>query len=467
MDLLIVSHPVRTVSVLIIAAVCVFHVAFSAALIQRSNQNLSASDQGAELWMAALSRADLVPQRTDGVRHPLFSWMVRHFYVENQSEFFVRGKIFNTALSTLFLVGLGIWLSRKLDPLALANALLLSSLGILVVRGTYFQPEPLYYILFFGCCLAGWKILRGAPAWLYPVFGLLCGLAFLAKPSLSPFLAAFACGAASRFFLGLLPGFPAPRVTGGKCLAVLTALAVFAAILTPLGIFSRDHFGKPFFNYPQVWMWMDDFQTEAWPWQDRHPGRTQLEAIPAHEWPSPATFFQRHSMSHAAQRLLAGSTEVATRFLFPEPKLAAKNALWRSSSKKWEQPIAHRGIGILLLAGLCVALGLLSLPQTLTALRDPGLLAALVFAAATLTAYTLLYGWYFPIGRGDRFMGSLWIPLVTALSLLARHLASQGPAICFRAVYFPAHIFLLGWLLMQTTSTSVFLLQGGSLVTRN
>ena len=32
--------------------------------------------------------------------------------------------------------------------------------------------------------------------------------------------------------------------------------------------------------------------------------------------------------------------------------------------------------------------------------------------AGTVTLLTLLYGWYSPIGRGDRFMLSLWMPLV-------------------------------------------------------
>lgn len=457
----------RFLPALIIVAVCGLHIAFSAALIPRSNQNLAASDQGAELWMAALSRADLVPQRTDGVRHPLFSWIVRHLYIEDQGGFFIRGKIFNTALSVVFLAGLGWWLSRRLDPLALANTLILCSLGILVIRGTYFQPEPLYYILFFGCCLAGWKILTGSPPWLFPVFGFLCGLAFLAKPSLSPFLAAFAGAAVFRFLIGCLPGLPAGRISLPGVLATLTAMAVFAAIVTPLGLFSRDHFGKPFFNYPQVWMWMDDFQTEAWPWQDRHAGRAQLDAVPAHEWPSPATYFQRHSAFHAAQRLLSGTSEVATRFLFPEPKLPAKNALWRSSSKKWEQPLAHRGLGLILLAALCLALALLSPPSTLAALRDPGLLAALAFAAAIVLAYALLYGWYFPIGRGDRFMGSLWIPTVAFFSLSARHLAARSSASGSRMIYFSAHALLLAWLLLQAASTSAFFLTGGAIVTRN
>ena len=63
-------------------------------------------------------------------------------------------------LSIVFLCALGISVARWLDPLAIANLLLLISLGILLVRAAYFQPEPLYYILFFLAGLLAWKILR-------------------------------------------------------------------------------------------------------------------------------------------------------------------------------------------------------------------------------------------------------------------------------------------------------------------
>ena len=114
------------------------------------------------MWLAVTARDDLVPQRTDGVRHPLWSWIARVAYTEDKQVFFERGKWLNTLLCVAFLCGLGIAVARWLDPLATANLLLLSSLGILVVRGTYFQPEPLYYILFFLAVVLGWRILRGA-----------------------------------------------------------------------------------------------------------------------------------------------------------------------------------------------------------------------------------------------------------------------------------------------------------------
>ena len=174
--------------------VVAIHLIAAAVTIRHSNQDPVASDQGAEMWLAATARDDFFPQRTDGVRHPLWSWIARFAYTEDKQVFFERGKWLNTLLCVAFLCGLGVAVARWLDPLATANLLLLSSLGILVVRGTYFQPEPLYYILFFLAVVLGWRILRGASFWLYVYFGIVCGLAYLSKPSLAPFLVVFCVG---------------------------------------------------------------------------------------------------------------------------------------------------------------------------------------------------------------------------------------------------------------------------------
>ena len=262
------------------------HLISAAVTIRHSNQDPVASDQGAEMWLAATSRDDLFPQRTDGVRHPLWSWIARSVYTEDKTAFFGRGKWLNTFLCVIFLSGLGLVVARWLDPLATANLLLLSSLGVLLVRGTYFQPEPLYYILFFLATVVAWRILQGGPLWLYAVFGVLCGLAFLAKPSLLPFLIVFALAFCLRALLALNSGDTEWRAARNLAGMVLVA-AILAVMLLPLALFSEKYFGSPLFNYTKYWMWMDDFMTEAWPFQDKYPGRVQLEQLPEEEKPSP------------------------------------------------------------------------------------------------------------------------------------------------------------------------------------
>ncbi len=450
----------------VLGLVCGLHIYFAAITIQRSNQDPAASDQGAEMWLAAQSKKDPFPQRTDGVRHPLFSWLIRGAHTEDQMQFFQRGKWINTAFVVLFLCVAGVVISRQVDPIATTNLLLLWSLGILLVRGTYFQPEPLYYVLFFGCAVLAWEILRGATAKIYPIFGFLCGLAFLAKPSLLPFLAAFAGGVLLRMLATPILTKSLPLPSRSQILGAVIGVGIFIAMILPLGFFSQTHFGKPFFNYPKHWMWMDDFMTEAWPWQDKHPGRAQLEKIPPDDLPSMGWYFKRHSASDAFARLSQGSADVAWRFLFPEPKRSANAIFWRkaSSSKKWEQPLIHRGIYLLALVGLCGVLLILSKREFSP--WDPGTLAVAGFFLACLLGYILLYGWYVPIGKGDRFMGSLWMPVVYLVTIMAFRLqrCTGTPG---KIIYHSTHGLILLSLLLQAASLTAFFLEGAHLTTRN
>jgi len=442
------------------------HLIAAAVTIRHSNQDPVASDQGAEMWLAATARDDVVPQRTDGVRHPLWSWIARHAYTEDKETFFERGKWLNTLLCIAFLCGLGVAVTRWLDPLATANLLLLSSLGILLVRGTYFQPEPLYYVLFFLVIVLGWRILRGAPFWLHAVFGIASGLAYLSKPSLAPFLVVFCLALALRSVLTLLAANSKWSIS--RNLAGLgMALGILVVMLVPLAAFSATHFGTPLFNYTKYWMWMDDFMTEAWPFQDRYPGRVQIEQLPNEERPSLSWYFRRHGIGDAAKRLSAGVREVFVRFFFPETKLPLDRILWRPIGKKWEQPLAHRGVYLILLGGLCALLIAGSRSQLLESLGRPGNLSCLAFAIMLAVVYLLLYGWYWPIGRGDRFMGSLWIPCVLLLIWSAWELRRRVASRFGDVSYLTTHTVILISIVLQTVGMLWRFSAGIYLVTRN
>jgi hypothetical protein len=442
------------------------HLISAAITIRHSNQDPVASDQGAEMWLAATGRDDVFPQRTDGVRHPLWSWIARCVYTEDQAAFFARGKWLNTFLCVIFLAGLALVVARWLDPLATANLLLLSSLGVLLVRGTYFQPEPLYYVLFFLAIVLAWRILQGGSLWLYAAFGIICGLAFLAKPSLLPFLIVFCLAFCLRVFLALWSGdteWRVPRSLAG----MVIAFAIVAVMLLPLALFSEKYFGSPLFNYTKYWMWMDDFMTEAWPFQDRYPGRAQLEQLPEEEKPSPRLYFQKHSLDEALKRLGSGSWQVLARFFFPEGKLRWSALFWRSPEKKWEQPLAHRGFYLMLLGALCALLVAAAGSAFKQLLARPGNIAGLCFAVALGVIYLLLYGWYWPIGRGDRFMGSLWIPSVFALTWFAFELRRRAESPFGDVAYLTVHGVILISLAWQIVGILWRFWAGIYLVTRN
>lgn len=447
--------------VVVLPAIIGLHLYAAGLTIRHSNQDRTRGDQGAEIWLAKTSSydGDLWPLRSDGVRHPLWSWIARSVSDPDDQVFFVNGKWLNTAICCAFLGGLGFFANRTIGPLASANLLLLASLGVLVVRGTYFQPEPISYIFSLGAMVCGWHILQKRGWWLYPVFGLLAGFSYLSKPSFEPFLVVFAASLGLRLLLGRDVA-AVPAVATGA----LAAILLMGAIVTPLLLYKKEHFGSPTFGYPRYWMWMDDFETEAWPWQDKYPGRVQLEMIPAAELPGVQWYFRRHTGGEAMARLATGSREVLRRFLFPERK-PREAFFWKTqNTKKWSQPLSHRGVYLIAILALAAIMAAQSWKVVVAELIRPVNIACLAMVVGSAASYLLLYGWYYPIGRGDRFMGSLWIPAVLLGCLLCRWGLDIPPPRLKPLVYLLIHGLILISLLIQGVNL-VFLFEKGIYLT--
>ena len=446
--------------------ILLIHFVMAAVTINRSNLDWHPADQMAEVWLSRATRKDPVPLRTDGIRRPLWSWTVSKLHSDDELVFFQRGKWLNTAFCMVFLAALGAGVARWLDPLATANLLLLASLGILLVRGTYFQPEPFYYVFFFLAGLLAVRVLRQAKAWHFAALGVAGGLAFLAKPSFEPFLLAF--GATFAFRAGL-PLFCDrknwPPLKNSLLLAV--GLGLMALIVLPLGRYSKEAYGKAYFSYPKFWMWMDDFRTEAYPFAATNWSRTHLEKLGPGDLPSAAWYFRRHTPRDAATRLWNGTREVVGRFFFPERNLVWHAFFWRPGQARWHQPLAHRGVYLFALAALCAVLLWPVRPTVLPRLLEPGNLAVASFVLMVPMLYALLYGWYLPIGKGDRFMGSLWIPAVFLLCWLASFLRATAGAKGSDALYLGVHSAILLSLLLQSACILWRFHQGGFLKTQN
>jgi hypothetical protein len=69
--------------------------------------------------------------------------------------------------------------------------------------------------------------------------------------------------------------------------------------------------------------------------------------------------------------------------------------------------------------------------------------------AGTFAAFALLYGWYTPIGRGDRFMLSLWVPLVFTLMAWSERAVQPLRPGRLRWSYHGCQLLLLGFLLWR------------------
>ena len=187
-------------------------------LVNQTNGDRNRSDQQNNITLAlkareyatpdfstGLSQAlwNWFPHHTDGVVNPLWPWIAARIHLENQSEedFFVRGKWWNIWFTLcILLVGAGI-LSKYFSLPATLNFLLLAGLGSFLPRAVWFQPEPLYFILFLAAWACALMAMLKNSLWRYTLFGFLTGLAYLAKASALPLMIAFLGISTLRFLI--------------------------------------------------------------------------------------------------------------------------------------------------------------------------------------------------------------------------------------------------------------------------
>lgn len=481
----------RALGVLLVLLVGGVYLWLANLLIAQTNhtdEDLLGGDQKNNLKLALQTRADLhpdfttgiseplkamLPRRTDGVVNPLWPWVAAWFadpdhqpsgpaeVTAQDRALFQRGRWFNVGLTLGFLVVTGLALTRVFSLPALLTTVLLVGLGGLLPRAAWFQPEPLYFVFFTLTWIACLFALLRNTLWMYALIGLFSGLAWLAKGSVHPLLAVFIGVSTLRWLWGgVLARWPAAH--GGTSLWVrrnhLFGLALLGfthlMVASPRLAYAHERFGDPFHSYPAYWMWFDDFES-CYAWMGRYNTREALAALPKDERPSFSLYRQTHTNEQITERLRHGvQVKLADLFAPGVTRQSEKNP------KPWKGVLEHRGVYLGGLATICLGLGLFAACWRRREPRMPRLhpetasLALLVLGS--FAAYTLAYGWYTPIGRGDRFMLSLYAPLVLSLvwageSLRRRLLRGRAPRAVFLA-YHGAHLLLIAsiaWRLIE------------------
>ncbi len=486
----------------LVLVVCWF---FAGHLIQQTNHNLGPvkdpvtgevrgdQDQKHNINQALLARDFLQPQdglgvldnlmrwmphRTDGVVAPLWPWIAarlttpgqpyRELEVTDQDrELFRRGKWANVAIVLVFLWALGLVMARAFRPAAAVAVLLLGAFGALLPRSVYFQPEPIYFILFFLTWVCGVKLLFKNDLWLHAVFGLLGGLAYLAKTSVEPLILAWFGISALRFAVALWRKDDPLVDHGWTCRNHFVGCMVFAfawlAMTTPRYSAAIEKWGDPRFSYPSAWMWMDDFK-EGSAWMVAHPDRKSLEAISPEQKPSALNYWKTHTPDQVQKRLWDGTWQKVSRWLAPKPVKIKRGAPFSG----WRVLLEDRGWYLAVLGGVALAAGVLVWTRRKAVDRvglatPAGAWAAVLFVVGTVMGYALLYGWYDPIGRGERFMLSLYLPLAFCLVWASEHLinlAEMRKASRWTPLVYQSSLWLLNaaiaWRLVEMLRQPVF-----------
>jgi len=439
------------VLVLALAAIGLVDLRIGELLITQTNtsdKHILGGDQKQNIKLALQAREDLspdfskgvteplkdwFPHRTDGVINPLWPWMAAWLADKDQviSEvnavtdsdrvLFNRGRWFHVGWTLGILLILGLACARVFSLGSTLNVVLLTGFGALLPRAAYFQPEPVYFVLFLITWLACLFALHKNSLWMHGLIGFFGGLAYLAKGSVQPLLMVYVAVSTLRWAWGWIEARRS-RPEGGTTLWlrrnhwIALFLMSFCFLMTagPRLSYAARVFGAPFHSFPAYMMWLDNFE-DGYAWMGEHNSRAKLEAEPKELRPSFKNYAATHTGEQMRQRLIDGTSSTVMGLLWPGQTILSKK-----HPKPWKGILELRGVYlgwlVLSLAALATAVAFAS-PRPLNSAQrlHPECTAQVVFVLATIACYSLAYGWYRPIGRGDRFMLSLYAPMVLSV----------------------------------------------------
>lgn len=407
-----------------------------------TDKDILSADQKHNLNTALETRADLnpdfskgvsapiknwFPHRTDGVIQPLWPWIAAWLaeadhtisgpavVTDQDRALFNRGRWFHVGMTLGFLVVLGVACARIYSLPAALNVVMLTGFGALLPRAVYFQPEPIYFIFFlltWVCCIFA---LKQNSLWIYGLIGVFSGIAYMAKGSVSPLVALFIGVSTLRWVWGwVMARWPGQSTTlwirRNHFFGLFVLLMCHFMTIGPRLADASEKFGDPFHSYPGYWMWFDDFD-ECYRWMNEHGGKETLQAIPTAEKPSFSNYAATHTREQMIERLISGTKTKLGEFLWPGVTAESR------TQKPWKGVLELRGLYLGALLAILLALGITIFFASPKANHPgerlhPETATIVLFVTGSFAAYSLAYGWYTPIGRGDRFMLSLYAPLV-------------------------------------------------------
>jgi hypothetical protein len=424
---------------------------FATQLINQTNPNRQRSDQQNNIEHTKIAQSHMrpdisdgltsgvgrwLPHYTDGVVNPLWPWLSARLQggeKRTDQEMFVRGKWINVIMTVVFCLVCGWVASRYFSLLTSLNLMLLLGFGVFLPQAVFYQPEPLYYMLFLLCWLCCLMIFHRNAVWTYAVLGVLCGLAYLAKTSVQPLMISFVLVTSFRWLLDVGASLfkrqwvrQCSEWVGQRHVVGMVFFGtMFLVTAGPRLSYSHERYGAAFHSYPSYWMWMDDFNEGA-RFMQEHQTAEELGALTKEDKPSFGKYMREHEGNVAQERLLDGFSLTVQNLLSPKEAKVKKGV-----QEPWRTLLPDRGGYLLLLCALLVALLVWSWIQrpkkdqaiALHASRE-GFTAALFVGGCTLV-YALAYGWYVPIGKGDRFMMSLYAPLIVCFLWASESLVNR------------------------------------------
>lgn len=362
----------------------------------------SFGDQGAYLAYAQQMHETGYAYVAERNRMPAFPFLLSLIYRPGltETEFLTRAQTFNVNLSIVLLLALFFIFRRYFPPLYAVSLLCATAFGVFVYRAGHAQTEVLYYFVSF-CAFV--LLLRSliAPRWWPAVLsGAAVGVAHLTKasvlPALGVWIAVFAAQTLWNWRAKSEHGSTKPwRVLG----MLVLVIATFLAVVFPYIQTSAKIYGQFFYNVNSNFVMWCDSPSEAWEFLSAHGNQAKWRELPPELVPSPLKYWREHSIGAIAYRLTHGLRRLATQNLM--------------------------AIGYYkFVVAFVLAAGVFLVRQRH---RGRELLAEKPFAAAFcflfFALYLLLYAWYDAIVNDTRFVLSIFLPFIFAMSVFVLRMA--------------------------------------------
>jgi hypothetical protein len=187
-------------------------------------------------------------------------------------------------LSGSILIVFGLGAAKAFSFTGSAAMILMGGFGVILERSAYFSSDSIYYLLVLLAWLCALSMIRQNMLWQYAVFGLLLGLAYLAKAMIWPLVVGFvsvsiirsiACAVQARRKGEVEESLWAPS---NQLVGFAVMLTAFLLVVGPRMSFANTEFGDPFHSYQKYSMWLDS-PAEAAEFQRSYSDREKLETL--------------------------------------------------------------------------------------------------------------------------------------------------------------------------------------------
>lgn len=364
----------------------------------------SLGDQGAYLAYAQQMQETGYTVVAERNRMPVYPFLLSLIYRPGmtETEFLRRAQTFNVNLSIVLLLALFFIFRRYFPPLYAVALVCATAFGVFLYRAVNAQTEVLYYFISFCAFVLLLRMFVAPRWWLAALGGAMVGVAHLTKASVLPALGVWIAVFAAQVLWNWRASREQGPTKSWRALGMLLlVIATFLAVVFPYIQTSAKIYGQFFFNVNSNFVMWCDSSSEAQKFLHAYGYKAKWRELPPELVPSPRKYWREHSIGQIAYRVAHGLRRVAT-----------QNAMAIGYYK--------------FVAALLITAGIFLVRQRH---RTREVLARNPFAAAFcflfVASYVLLYAWYDAIVNDTRFILSIFLPFIFALSVFVLKMAKD------------------------------------------